>query len=426
MMDVSTLRELGRLQSLAQRFGVVYHQPLVRNCSPSGPPPISRCLVVPRVSSRRPTSPRSDLKECLHLAHEALQFGSIYRTPSRAPYVGSSPRPRRRTPRDAWNDYLCTNEVNRLARLCELSSDVTGFYPVYTPHYDLTVKSNRLRLRSLLSLDADFAAAFPGTSLPRPRLFSGLPRVSRETFSFLLKTKLQQARTCLRVTISPKGVVPLVIQWINSVLRSLVRLPTSSANKQNQPQRAQRTRSSIRPGLGSVDFLSSRFVPARAADSSPTPPGSPVMSAHTSRASSVSSRHRLLRWDSSLSIPDNSSLNAVPPVPDSFDSAATARSVSNRLRTFGPALDYLQVISPYAEHQSRDLIRLDLFTEADGTRVGACAPLDYQNPLVLDALDVVLHGYPDLKGYCSLGPDPDFPRLIVPQAAMSFLATKLF
>jgi hypothetical protein len=106
---------------------------------------------------------------------------------------------------------------------------------------------------------SSFEQVFPATRRPQVSMFSGQPRVPRDTFNDLLKSKLSQLRSCLGLTSTPKGIVTIVASWINKLLASLVP-KTHSVKKdrtQPKPDKAKKTKveSTVAPTVQSFEFI---------------------------------------------------------------------------------------------------------------------------------------------------------------------------
>jgi hypothetical protein len=216
------------------------------------------------------------------IAHEAFKFGSLYRIPVNSSFVGHSPRPGPSAPvlpvsevvfsqprsdpslnalahqysdiripvypdlRDQFRvtfdrKFLAHRhtpsprpsrselaELNRLAKLFTLCPSAT-IQGSDTPRLSTSMDSGitQMTVNSLLGFTRNgklstFEQCFPATTRPRVEMFSGQPRVPRDTFNSLLKSKLSQLRSTLGVSSTPKGSVTLVASWINKLLCSVV------------------------------------------------------------------------------------------------------------------------------------------------------------------------------------------------------------
>jgi hypothetical protein len=226
MSYTTDLKVLNRIASYSQQFETLYFSPLSR--SQLGFPSHSAATYTkptpkkPTVA-KPPTAKLSDsrcLADLNRLAHDLLQFGSVYNVPSRAFFPGHSAQ---KSPSPS-NDADSMKELNRLARLFEMCSSST-LYPSFTPAYDLSHSKCSRRLRSLLHMDStdSFSTAFPKTQTPKVSFFSGQPRIERHIFNDLLKSKLSETRSVLGLTFTPQGAPALVASWINSLLSKITK-----------------------------------------------------------------------------------------------------------------------------------------------------------------------------------------------------------
>jgi hypothetical protein len=216
------------------------------------------------------------------IAHEAFKFGSLYRVPAQRSFVGHSPRPGPSAPvlpvsevvfsqphrdpslnalahqysdtripvyPDLRDQFRATYdrkffayrhtpsprplrselaELNRLAKLFTLCPSAT-IQGSDIPRLSTSMDSGitQMTVNSLLGFTRNgklstFEQCFPATTRPRVEMFSGQPRVPRDTFNSLLKSKLSQLRSTLGVSSTPNGSVTLIASWINKLLCSVV------------------------------------------------------------------------------------------------------------------------------------------------------------------------------------------------------------
>jgi hypothetical protein len=230
-MQSSDIRCLNRLADFVNKFDTPYlclfnKQKLV---TPSAPQP------------RRPRQPHFDdhyvTAELSRLAHEALQFGSVYRVPSRSRFPGHSQLSGHDTSPN-FIDRSSLMELNRMARLFELCNNAS-IYPRYRSESELfcsrlqPLEQTRLDqlLRSLkLDHSSEFAQSFPSTRKPLVSYFSGQPRIEKTVFNDLLKSKLQQLRSALGVPTTPTGASAFVVSRINMLLCKLKAPPKGKSN----------------------------------------------------------------------------------------------------------------------------------------------------------------------------------------------------
>lgn len=132
-------------------------------------------------------------------------------------------------------DLACLKELNRLARLVELTSShkiSTPIYPSYNPisyHFQgyryghknlLSPVAHKLRTALKLTDTDTFASAFPATSIPKIKMLLNRPRIDKEIFSSLLVTKLNQARAYFCLSHTPKFYPTMITLWLTSLLRN--------------------------------------------------------------------------------------------------------------------------------------------------------------------------------------------------------------
>jgi hypothetical protein len=257
------MKTLDRIAHEALQFGTLYHSPLHRVNEYTAPAaresPLKVTSLPASETSPRYITPASPTAALNRAAHELLQFGSLYIVPSRTLFPGHSPR---KVTSTVTVDRSDLNELNRLAKLVELSSasrcPQPDLYPKYTPRYDLTVRRNQLHLLTKLRMLGDFASAFPKTSPPKVTFFSGQPRIEPTLFNSMLKSKLSQTRSVLGLTSTPVGAPALICSHLNKLLSSLVKTKAPKRTANVRPQNARRTQLS--------------FVPASQPELAPPPP----------------------------------------------------------------------------------------------------------------------------------------------------------
>jgi hypothetical protein len=225
------LKTLNRLAHQLNQFGSLYIVPArVTSC-----PPSSDCLRRPQQASKPKRLPSAHT-ELNRLASFVTQFGFVYpetRIPATKPDFLKTITVRKET---GTEDLACLKELNRLARLVELTSKSTKdcpVYPVYQPlayqvhdyRYGKGLSSpvaSKLRDHLKLSASNNFVDAFPATT--KPRLISmtlGSPRYNKEDFNRLLTLKLDQARAYFKLNHTPSCYPRLVTSWIISLLVNL-------------------------------------------------------------------------------------------------------------------------------------------------------------------------------------------------------------
>jgi hypothetical protein len=232
-----SMKDLNRLASEAQQFETIYRIPARRKPSP----PTSYGLltpVSPPVSNIRAPSVPTILNR---LASDALQFGFVYPDTrdlfsTRRPDFLTVRLPTVRT----WtpNDSACLKELNRLARLVELTPHPrVPIYPSFTTitsTFDVNSRnlytkigskahasnpfSDKLRAKLHLKNDERFIDAFPKTTPPQVELLNGAPIIDRTVFNSLLRIKMQTACQILGTQHLSKNITSSIVHWINTIL----------------------------------------------------------------------------------------------------------------------------------------------------------------------------------------------------------------
>jgi hypothetical protein len=183
------------------------------------------------------------------------------------------------------SDKACLKELNRLARIVELSKDTSCLiYPCYTPPHLVDSRRRRLyskcfpsvfdsRLKHELKLDSTFAKAFPKTTIPKCTFTKGHPVFAKADFNALLFTKLQQAREFYKTVITPSHLPRLITSWICALFKYKSTTPTA-------PKKEQKAKKALaKPEIPLAD----RFVSAsdstvpQQISSSPTRPPTPTI-----------------------------------------------------------------------------------------------------------------------------------------------------
>jgi hypothetical protein len=232
-MQSSDIRCLNRLADFVNKFDSPYlclfnKQKLV---TPSAPQP------------RRPRQPHIDDRyitaELSRLAHEATQFGLVYRVPSRSRFPGHS----QSTGHDTSPNFIDRSslmELNRMARLFELC-DNASIYPQYRPESELfrsrlqpleRIRLNQLVRKLKLDHSSEFSRSFPSTRKPIVAYFSGQPRIEKTVFNDLLKSKLHELRSLLGVPSTPTGASAFVVSRINMLLSKLKAPPKGKSSSE--------------------------------------------------------------------------------------------------------------------------------------------------------------------------------------------------
>lgn len=133
------------------------------------------------------------------------------------------------TPSQDADNLACLKELNRLARVVEVTQSRCPIVPIYfdTPRLSQKMSSDRVShmvAAELLGFTKngfvvdDFGAVFPQTERPSVSWFSGQPRTNKDKFNELLSSKLSSLRSKLGLTSTPSGAPALVSSWINRLL----------------------------------------------------------------------------------------------------------------------------------------------------------------------------------------------------------------
>jgi len=199
---------LAALKHECLRFETLYRVP--SRLSDSACPPASFGLsklstpnyVIPQLRSPHVHN------ELNRLASYALQFDTLYheiKVPASKPEFLVPRRSRRAVHDEQTRTDAELTELNRLARLVEMSHDQAPIYPTYTPisrvHQTFDSKlrygkgmpspiDSRLRKKLNLNPDTLFKNAFPGFTPPKVTLVNCLPTIEKKTFTTLLEYKL--------------------------------------------------------------------------------------------------------------------------------------------------------------------------------------------------------------------------------------------
>jgi hypothetical protein len=232
-MQSSVLKSLNRLADFVNKFDTPYLCLISKAKTVTSSAPQPRRLRQPIIDDHKVTL------ELSRLAHEALQFDSVYRVPRRSRFIGHSPRPSGHDTSGSDNDRRCLTELNRLAQLAALCP-AYPVYPRYSPVTELfcsrrlqpleQVRLDQLARKLKLDHSSQFTQSFPGTAKPTVRFFSGQPRIEKSVFNDLLKSKLQELRSTIGVSFVDKNVSSFVVSRINRLLCDLKRKKTSPSN----------------------------------------------------------------------------------------------------------------------------------------------------------------------------------------------------
>jgi hypothetical protein len=246
-MDSATLKLLNSTASFASRFGSLNFAPLVQKplgsfIGHSPRPRKSNHPRVPRIKKSYsvtygPPRPELSLDQVAHFAtrpdfevYPDLRSFGCHRSMFGRKIHSFLYTQKVKVDTPTVSDLICLKELNRLARLVELTPRCQT--PVYheTPRISRSLSHDKTAQRfcaNLLSFErngtvSDFRTVFPGTAVPTVSMFSGQPRVNKEIFNQLLASKLSTLRSKLGTTSTPSGAPALVASWINLSLRNLL------------------------------------------------------------------------------------------------------------------------------------------------------------------------------------------------------------
>jgi hypothetical protein len=274
--NLTLMKELNRAAHHFQRFDTLYFQCLVRVDHMSAP--LSQGLLRDIPSRRRAPQIDSETSELCRLAHDVSQFGFVYPEvftreafPGHSSGVSDTPALTSNT-----TENLSTlKELNRMARLVELSSDRMELYPVYKTSYDFADPyfSKSIAYATGL-LKGDFATAFPKTAFPSVSYFSGQPRISRDIFNALLSSKLSQVRSILKTKVTPKGAPAYIASMIN---RSIAKTLSSQTSSRRRNQAPTNTRAPATQPRSNVAFVTAAPEPQQSVPPTEPQPETPTV-----------------------------------------------------------------------------------------------------------------------------------------------------
>jgi hypothetical protein len=282
-MSSSDMRTLNASAAFVNRFSQLYIVPS-RSVFPGHS---SRTCDVPRPKKTVPSKvtysrPREEpsLSKLAHLATRAdFEIYSELRLPA------SSFGPRRsteffvrrnvHTPASSHSiDADCLTELNRLARLVEMTSKSCRNVPIYgeAPTLSSTLAWSHasqqcvagilgFTTRSNPAIRSEFDATFPKTDRPNITFVSGQPRITKEKFLELFKSKMSELRSRLGTNTSPKGSSSLISSWINCSLSTLRRT--------KKPTSAQKGKKTTPPSKQNGKKTTVNFVSAATSEPSP-------------------------------------------------------------------------------------------------------------------------------------------------------------
>lgn len=279
-------KSLNQLAHEARSFGSIYRVPARTNLCPPASVNVS--------ASQRPLPQAPSVVNSLNrIASDVLQFGFVY-PDTRILFTEKKPDflVRRRIEPET-PDISGLKELNRLARLVELSSKSETqppIYPVWTPsspgvrthQYGKGFPcpfTQKLRSHLKLSREHTFAQAFPRTTVPKSFSVLGQKKLLKHEFNLLLVPKLDQARRFLKRNATPEAIPRLVSSWINSLLSS------PELSKKQTPSKKDKTPKTKSSSTEDQRTLS--FVPA----TEQNPTSAPVVQAPANDDTTPSSSH---------------------------------------------------------------------------------------------------------------------------------------
>jgi hypothetical protein len=256
-MQSSDIKTLNRLATHALRFKTTYFESLSRVETFVGHSPRKQTPAKTKISFSSP----KEIFSLSKLAHLALDANFVM-YPETPISVRGMKRPflqtRSSTTTRPTRSELA--ELNRMARLVEMTSDRIPQVPVYACAPTISSDVSRFSQcvaailgftqKSNPSCKASFDSTFPKTEHPRVSMFSGQPRINRDIFNALLCSKLSELRSKLGISSTPKGAPALVASFINSSLsmKKPKPRPTKTKKTSTSGQKVKKTK---------VDFTTS-------------------------------------------------------------------------------------------------------------------------------------------------------------------------
>jgi hypothetical protein len=228
------MKILARLAHMQRQFDSLYLVPARTNLCP----PMSYGLTLPSPVAPVCSTPSATHNVLNRYASYVSQFDFGYpdtRDLFQEMFSHSFLTVRSRAPE---TEDTSLKELNRLARLAEMTSDNFDIYPVYQPAtYAHLIDCRRKygsksfpnpflsKLRSSIHLNEDstFVKAFPKTQTPKVSLSFGQPKIDSAQFASLFRFKTAQLRQRLGINHTPKGLARHVSQWISTILLGLLK-----------------------------------------------------------------------------------------------------------------------------------------------------------------------------------------------------------
>jgi hypothetical protein len=191
------------------------------------------------------------------------------------------------------SDADCLTELNRLARLVEMTSKSCRNVPIYgeAPTLSGSIAWSRtsqqcvagilgFTTRSNPAIRSEFDAIFPKTDRPRVEYVSGSPRIPKERFLDLFKSKMSELRSRLGIQSSPSGSSSLISSWINcslSLLRTKKPTPAQKGKKTTSPSQQNGKKTKVEFISAASSEPSPDPVPTTTVTSEPPHPVLPVL-----------------------------------------------------------------------------------------------------------------------------------------------------
>ena len=269
---------MNSLASEFQQFGCIYHRVFSRAKFPGCSP---RPVVQPKAPRRSRSTitfsepkPTMSLNQIAHLATRS-DF-EVYPEIKLSPDM-FGPRPHnllvsRQVQTAASIERSELDELNRLARLVEMTSSRIPDVPVYAsaPRISESLAHNKLYqqiIAGLLSFTSaknpsvrnDFSVTFPATKVVISHCL-GQPKIERQIFNSLLASKMSELRSRLGINFSPVGSINLVSSWINMSLKR--KQNPSSARSKRTADSVQKGRKPTSTSEQKVNKNKVAFVPA--------------------------------------------------------------------------------------------------------------------------------------------------------------------
>jgi hypothetical protein len=323
-MTSGDLKVLNQFSTQTLKFGTEYGFVFSRKSFPGHSPRPTVVCRPPRPSkvivSYSAPKPQPSLNQ---LAHQATCSDFEIYPQLRLPASSFGPRRSNdflvyrkiHTPSNVKENIAAMSELNRMARLVEITSTRTPLVPFYPdpPRLSTSLAFDRVShavVAELLGFTKsgfaiqDFRTVFPSTMRPTVSMFSGQPRVPKAQFNELLASKLSTLRSKLGINSTPPGSLCLVASWINRLLCFKPKPLPSNKGKTSQKEKkntsaAEKTAKDTKVSSPSSS-LADRFKPA---DDTPAPPSAAANPPATPVSATQADSHDLVHAVSALRIP---------------------------------------------------------------------------------------------------------------------------